>query len=75
VLQPGVRRLPVLQGKIAAASAVPMIDWGGINSALDSPQAEFGADSTSWVANFVNNVGRNAAAQPNAGLRIKPPTS
>ncbi len=70
VLAAGVRRLPVLEGAVGAASGLPSIAWGAINAAesLLPPNP----DASAWTDDFLNNLGRGASGkQPNAGFRIK----
>jgi Ca2+-binding RTX toxin-like protein len=70
VLAAGERRLPVPDEGGDAASGLPTIAWGAINTAqsLLPPNA----DTLSWTDDFLNNMGRGAnGKQPNAGFRIK----
>ncbi len=74
VLDPGERRLPVLEGAVAAA--VPLIAWGAINNTAGITPLASDTDGSNWVDNFVNNYGNDGKYhRPNASLRIKLPGS
>jgi Ca2+-binding RTX toxin-like protein len=71
VLEPGTRRLPVLDAA-SGATSVPAIDWTAIENLNAQTLSQLDGDG-SWVDSFVNTAGQNGKHHhPNLGLRIKP---